>query len=213
MHKVFISYHHAKDQVHKDRLINMGNQYNLFVDKSVHPGDISNDLKTETIRQKIRDDYLCDSTVTILLCGEETRYRKHVDWELKSSMIDGQENGKSGILVITLPSISRRNWCRVHNDEEKHVIYPGVTGWTSLSSRADYEICYPDLPERIIDNLAEPNINISVCPMERIMYFDLWNQLMGYPERLKLLIDAAFQTRKTNQYNTARSMKMQNGSP
>ena len=213
MHKVFISYHHAKDQVEKDLLIDMGNQYSLFVDKSVHPGDISNELKTETIRQKIRDEYLGDSTVTILLCGKETRYRKHVDWELKSSMISGAKKGQSGILVITLPSISRRNWCRVHNDEEKHVIYPGVTGWASLSSRADYEICYPDLPERIIDNLAEPNINISVCPMERIMYFDSLGKLVVHPERLELLIEASFQTRKTNQYDTTRPMKMQNDSP
>ena len=90
MHKVFISYHHKNDQKYKEYLSEMGETWDIFIDQSVQTGDISETLGTQAIRRKIRDERLRDSTVTILLCGTETRFRKHVDWELKSSMIDGQ---------------------------------------------------------------------------------------------------------------------------
>ena len=76
----------------------------VFIDRSVDTGDISDDLDDQTIREKIRDEYLRDSSVTILLVGTETKNRKHIDWEVYSSMIDGRVNKKSGILVVNLPS-------------------------------------------------------------------------------------------------------------
>ena len=67
----------------------MGDKYEIFLDRSVDTGDISDDLSDESIRRKVRDEYLRDSTVTILLVGLQTKRRKHVDWEIYSSMIDG----------------------------------------------------------------------------------------------------------------------------
>lgn len=103
MHKVFISYHHENDQCYKDSLVACGEKYSIFLDRSVNAGDVRGSLPDERIRQIIRDDYLRDSTVTIVLVGAETRRRKHVDWEIYSSMIDGKKNKKSGIIAITLP--------------------------------------------------------------------------------------------------------------
>ncbi len=71
-HKVFISYHHENDQDYKESLLNANEKYDLF-DASVDTGDIDDDLPDETIRKIIRDDYLRDSTVTILLVGVETK--------------------------------------------------------------------------------------------------------------------------------------------
>ena len=51
-----------------------------MVSKSVQIGDIDSNLPTERIRQKIRDEYLRDSTVTIVLIGSETWKRKHIDY-------------------------------------------------------------------------------------------------------------------------------------
>ena len=76
MHKVFISYHHAKDQYYKECLVNMGKQYGIFIDRSVDTGNISDDLSDQVIREKIRDEYLRDSTVTIVLVGLETKKTK-----------------------------------------------------------------------------------------------------------------------------------------
>ncbi len=79
-HKVFISYHHANDQGYKESLNewNKNNGYDIFIDASVDTGDIDENLSDDAIRQKIRDEYLRDSSVTILLVGTETKNRKHV---------------------------------------------------------------------------------------------------------------------------------------
>lgn len=104
-HKVFVSYHHDNDQYHRNLFENLfTNIYDVMVAKSVQIGDIDTSLKTETIRQKIRDEYLRDSTVTVVLIGTQTWQRKHVDWEISSSIRDTQLNPRSGLLGIFLPS-------------------------------------------------------------------------------------------------------------
>ncbi|MEM9888435.1 MAG: TIR domain-containing protein [Bacteroidota bacterium] len=104
-HKVFVSYHHANDQWYKNRFEAMfSNYYNILVSKSVQIGDIDINLKTDTIRQKIRDVYLRDSTVTVVLIGSETWKRKHVDWEIGASIRHTQFNPRMGLSGILLPS-------------------------------------------------------------------------------------------------------------
>ena len=76
--------------MYKEELLKINKENDLFIDMSVDTGDISEDLSDEEIRQRIRDDYLRDSTVTILILGTETKYRKHIDWEIYSSMYDGK---------------------------------------------------------------------------------------------------------------------------
>ena len=77
-HKTFLSYHHANDQASKNLLVGMLQGY--AIDLSVRDGDLAEDLMTETIRRKIRDEYIRDATVTLVLVGAETWKRKHVDW-------------------------------------------------------------------------------------------------------------------------------------
>ena len=76
-----------------------------IVDKSVDDGDIDDDnLPTETIRQKIRDEFIRDATVTVVLVGPCTWQRKHVDWEIGSSLRDTRRNPRCGLLGILLPN-------------------------------------------------------------------------------------------------------------
>ena len=168
MHKAFITYHHDNDQYYKESLLQMNEQYRIFVDKSVDTGDISDDLDDQTIRRIIRDDYLRDSTVTILLVGTETRYRKHVDWELFSSMIDGSVNKKSGILVVNLPSTGSELCTTGHGPREQVRVYPEIPRWITVDTRAEYERRYPYMPERITDNLLTHKAFISVVPWEKL---------------------------------------------
>lgn len=101
-HKVFISFHH-EDQVYKDRFAGMMEGY--IVDRSVEDGDIDDlNLRTETIRQKIRDDFIADATVTVVLVGPCTWQRKHVDWEIGSSLRHTAKNPRCGLLGILLPT-------------------------------------------------------------------------------------------------------------
>ena len=102
-HKVFVSYHHSNDQHYKDRFVKMMG-YDI-VDGSVDDGDIDDaGMKTETIRQRIRDEFIREATVTVVLVGTCTWQRKHVDWEIGSSLRDTKRNSRCGLLGIALPS-------------------------------------------------------------------------------------------------------------
>lgn len=72
-HKVFISYHHAIDQYYKEKLNELNRMHDIFIDLSVNTGDMDDSLESERIREIIRDKYLRDSTVSILLAGVETK--------------------------------------------------------------------------------------------------------------------------------------------
>lgn len=196
-HKIFISYHHENDQNYKDLLLEMNLINEIFVDKSVNTGDIDENLSSEQIRSRIRDKYLQDSTVTILLVGVETKGRKHIDWELYSSMYDGVINRKSGILIVNLPTV---NQCvRVGDEEEKEIISPN-TQWVNLSSRKEYEEKYPFLSDRIIDNFMK-NVPIAVVD---------WDTIYNDHNSLEKLIENAHRRRVSNQYDSSRKMRRNN---
>jgi hypothetical protein len=107
-HKVFVSYHHALDESYKDSFeLRFGSVFGAIVPGSVDDGDIDLNLPTETIRQKIRDEYLRDTSVTVVLIGAQTWQRKHVDWEIGSSIRQTEYSPRSGLLGILLPTYSR----------------------------------------------------------------------------------------------------------
>ena len=198
IHKVFLSYHHHNDQWYKDTLVQAGKDHGIFIDKSVDTGDISDHLQDQTIRHIIRDDYLRDSTVTILLVGTETQRRKHVDWEIYSSMFDGQKNKKSGILVINLPTVDNRRVWSAHGAEEKRVVFPDISSWRSYTRTSDVQDMFPYMPSRIIENLVS-GAKISVVG---------WNRLnLG---RLRLLLDSTFVGRAACRYDLSTPMRRRN---
>jgi len=109
-HNVFISYHHKNDEFYKiefERLF--AGIYDILETKAVNDGDINPYLKTETIRQKIRDEFIRNASVTIVLIGEETWKRKHIDWEISSSIRDTKLNSRTGLIGIILPSYPRND--------------------------------------------------------------------------------------------------------
>ncbi len=126
-HRVFISYHHALDQVYKDRFYTLFHQHaEAMVDQSVWDGDIDPNVSTETARRTIRDRYLRDTTVTVVLVGRETWQRKHVDWEIGSSLRDTQYNPRSGLLGILLPTYQMLRG----NQYDAHTIPPRL--WDNI---------------------------------------------------------------------------------
>ncbi len=176
----------------------MNLRYSLFINKSVDTGDMSDELSDNQIREKIRDEYLQDSTVTIVLVGEETKERKHIDWELYSSMYNGRVNKKSGILVINLPSINCSQITASHS-KEKSTVYPEYSRWTSFS-KYEYEKAYPYMPDRIIDNLVKKDVKISVTN---------WDKIQD-PNVLKFLIQTTFEDRLSCNYDLSRPMRRRN---
>ena len=107
-HRVFVSYYHTEDQRYRNLFEGLFSDiHDIMVSESVEIGDIDPYLNTETIRQKIRDEYLRDSTVTVVLVGKRTWQRKFVDWEIGSSLRHTQKNKRSGLLGILLPTFPR----------------------------------------------------------------------------------------------------------
>lgn len=102
VHKVFVSYYHDEDQGYKDKFDRLCKD--VMVSKSIEPGDIDTDTSTERVMQRIRDEYLRDSTVTVVLIGLHTWQRKYVDWEIYSSLRRTPNNLRSGLVGILLPT-------------------------------------------------------------------------------------------------------------
>lgn len=101
-HRVFISFH-EKDIKYKERFVRM--MASRMVDRSVDTGNIDDaGIKTATIRNKIRDEYVRDATVTVVLIGPCTWQRKHVDWEIGGSLRDTRTNPRCGLIGILLPN-------------------------------------------------------------------------------------------------------------
>lgn len=114
VHKIFISYHHGDtpqegDRVYREKLEKILATSGIAINHSVPYNAIGSELMTETVRQKIRDEYLRDATVTVVLVGKDTWKRKHVDWEIGSSIRDTQLNPRAGLLGLILPTYPRQN--------------------------------------------------------------------------------------------------------
>ncbi len=105
-HKCFISFK-TEDIDYKEYI---QNDLDVdIIDKSLDTPINSND--EDYIMQKIRSDYLCDSTVTIFLIGEQSS--ENLGWdeqrfimrELQGSLYNSQGNSRSGILGVVLPAM------------------------------------------------------------------------------------------------------------
>jgi len=100
--KTFVSYYHHDDQDYKDKFINLTND--LIINKSVGDGDINSDLSDEYIKQLIQKGFLRDTTVLVVLLGQKTKCRKHVDWEISGALNYKVGDNYSGLLGLKLPN-------------------------------------------------------------------------------------------------------------
>lgn len=137
-HQVFVSFHHANDQNYKQIFdLRFGNKFGILSSGAVDLGDIDPNLATDTIRQKIRDEYIRDCSVTVVLVGTQTWQRKHVDWEIGATLRDTKHNPRGGLLGIFLPSYQEAS--------------------ASLRVRRDGSVSQYDaytIPPRLHDNVA-----------------------------------------------------------
>ena len=108
-HKCYISFK-TEDEDFKKEIQKMSDNNKVdMIDKSLN--DAINSDDEGYIMRKIREDYLSDSTVTIFLIGtysSENRgmyEQRFIKRELQSSLYNSQENSRSGILGIVLPSM------------------------------------------------------------------------------------------------------------
>lgn len=198
-HKVFISYHHHNDQWAKEHLLTLNTSHGIFIDMSVSTGDIDEDLPAQDIREDIRDNYLKDTSVLVVLVGSDTKKRKHIDWEIYSSMYNGSVNKQSGVLVITLPSSNMDRTLAGHGDNEKEQVHTDISSWVNATE--SYDEIYNNMPQRILDNIKNNRAFISVIP---------WSKIENDPYKIWQLIDFTFHDRAKNEYDLSLPMMMRN---
>ena len=195
MIKTFISYYHDDDQDKVRNIQNIIKNFKGIEDRSVEINDIDDSLPDQTIRTKIRDEYLRDTTVTIVVVGKNTKKRKHVDWEIHSSMYDGSKNKRSGIIIIDTVNedISTIPY------QELKIYFPGVTwtNWTNAEKRKTYEF----FSEKLLLNICKDNVSIPVIT---------YSKLMKCPKLLEQAIILADKHRFDQKYNLSITMRKRN---
>lgn len=111
-HKCFISYHHA-DQAEVDEFIStFDHDRDVLIARGLGQEmaqDIINSDDTAYVMRRIRELYLKDSTVTIVLMGKCTWARRYVDWEIQASLRHGSTITPNGLLGIKLPSFPNQD--------------------------------------------------------------------------------------------------------
>lgn len=199
--KVFISFYN-KDIEAKQKLLQLNNQHQIFVDGSVDTGDITDDLTDETIRLKIRDEYLRDSSVTIVLFGNETSRRKHVDWEIGSSMIDSIKSKKSGIIVIILDSLISENNSLIPTEKIRKMVSPEM-----LESQwgKDWRVKenYDFLGERLSKNIVSIFLPDKNKENETAIPIIPFSDILKNHQILSSAIDYVYENRRSITYDTS----------
>ncbi len=103
-HKCFLSYHQDDEDEVESFIDSFGD---AFIAKGLGVSDEDDFIGSgdeDYVMRRIRELYLTDSTVTIVLTGKCTKARKYVDWELASTLRNDSNNKRSGLLGIVLPS-------------------------------------------------------------------------------------------------------------
>jgi hypothetical protein len=105
--RVFIS-HYREDRVEVDAFIEyFANRLGIFTPYVLganNNDDFINSTNPDYVMGRIREIYLRDSTVTIVLLGSCTHSRRYIDWEIKSSLRQGELYIPNGLIGILLPS-------------------------------------------------------------------------------------------------------------
>jgi len=156
-----------------------------MIDKSLN--EPINSFDDDYIMQKIREDYLSDSTVTIFLIGNHSSEnlgsyeQRFIKKELQASLYNGKNNTKSGILGVVLPSMYDS-------------IYQGSYSCPTCGNSHNY-VGINDLTviKEFSYNYYIPAFGkCSWSEDDRYCVLVKWNDFVAYPE---LYIDQAFAKR------------------
>lgn len=104
--RVFVS-HYGGDRTEVDQFIQtFANEQKVFTPYVLGANendDFINSTDPAYVMTQIRKKYLQDTTITIVLIGSCTHSRRYVDWEIKSSLQQGETN-PNGLIGILVPS-------------------------------------------------------------------------------------------------------------
>jgi hypothetical protein len=177
IHKVFLSFHHNPiDEAYRREFEQLfSGQRQIFINKSIHDGDIDSNLTDEGIARKIRTDYLSDSTVTIVLVGADTWSRKHVDWEIYSSIRETNISSRSGLLGILLPSYKYVEKNKYNPKTIPKRLYENVkSGYADIHSYTKNASAISEWIEEAFQRKNGNNFDLSSPRMKQNLEGDHW---------------------------------------
>jgi len=177
-HKVFISFHQDDREEVEQFIETFDHERNVFIARALGAGmeqDIVNSDDADYVMSRIRDLYLLDSTVTVVLMGRCTWARRYVDWEIQASLRSGKTVTPNGLLGIKLPSFSKRGGSfpnrlnlnlKQSNEQEdcyaRWMEYP--TRKDTLANAIDAAFSRRTTHKEWINNPRERFRNNRVCP-------------------------------------------------
>lgn len=173
-HKCFLSYHGVDADLVADFVSAYGS---VFIPKVIGLSDedpLITSTNNDYIMDRIREKYLTDSTVTIVMLGSCTWSRRFVDWEVYSSLRRGKVNRLNGLMAVNLPSIGKSDAtklpARVADNLPKKDGTLGYARWyqypTSANEIKGYiQDAYDARATRsnLIKNTRDRKINSSPC--------------------------------------------------
>ncbi len=170
-HKCFISYHVTDEGEVAKFIDDCGT---VFIPTAVGvtgDDDFVNSDDTDYIMYRIREKYLSDSTVTIVLLGQCTWSRKFVDWEIYASLRKYEGYPISGLMAVTLPSIANATKtlpARLSDNVDGDKKY--ARWWTYPTSGDSLRQCIEEAFQartsktRLVDNSRSRQERNSPCP-------------------------------------------------
>ena len=121
--KCFISYHHA-DQDEVDAFIRtFDHLHDAFIARGLGQEmekDIIDSTDTDYVMRRIREVYIRDASVTLIMIGRCTWARRYVDWELQASLRQTDQTLPNGLLGIKLPSFANSYFPERFNKNLRH---------------------------------------------------------------------------------------------
>jgi hypothetical protein len=135
--RVFIS-HHQSDNIEVNKFIddfsNIHKVFTPYVLGANSNYEMIDSSNPAYVMSQIRQKYLQDSTVTIVLIGSCTHSRRYIDWEIKSSLRQSETELPNGLIGILLPSMGssghlpdrlKANWNKENKDSfARYYKYP-----------------------------------------------------------------------------------------
>ncbi|MCP4336851.1 MAG: hypothetical protein GY679_03315 [Mycoplasma sp.] len=194
MKNIFISFHHRNNQKHYEKISKIVKGIG-YRDISVNEGTKVDDEEHKTdeqIRREIRDNFLKDLDVTIVIVGSDTKNRKHVDWEIYGSVYDFQDGKSGGIVVIDATEGITNGWILNPELIREHdsMPAPGDRSWPDEITDLDF------LPERLLNSIKNKySKEDSLKGQHKHAVFPIvkYNKVIENPKVLKLAIEQSIQ--------------------
>jgi hypothetical protein len=171
-HQCFVSYHVDDEDEVSTFVETFGTIFKPTVVGVTEDDDFVSSDDTDYIMDRIREEYLSSTTVTIVLIGLCTWSRRFIDWEVYASLRRYKGYPPSGLMAITLPSVAANPDRRLPARVQDNVVNSneGYARWTKYPSSEQQLRDFIQsafnartLKADLIENSRTRKINNSAC--------------------------------------------------